>query len=221
MPLPRSGTEAAIGAVVLLGRDAGGKTPPLLEPVSDDDAIAALVLQNFGRQVHAGAILPVSSAVARTVPVYRLVYDSVAEAAAYLHDNADLASLPAAALPASDLPLLAKRAPVAQDMALPAGALDPDLTYCRVSGFVATQTDVALYLADAQGRAIHRLNAVLAEIWLLLEQPQRADDLAGMLRDVFPAVAPARLKEDAVLALQFLWDQYLVVAGNTPCVVCP
>lgn len=209
--LPLSGTKAPIGAVVLLDREKGRTASALLEPVSDDDAIAALVIQNFGRQVHAGAILSVIAAIATSVPVYRLVYDDVADAAALLHDSPHLARLSAATLSSDDHPSTDRPAPLPDALDDQTAAFDPDLRYGRVPGFVEVQTQAALYLADAQGRSIHRFNAVSGVIWMLLQDPMRPDDLADAMQEVFADVPRARLQEDVVQAMTFLWQQDLIV----------
>lgn len=209
--LPQAGTATPIGAVVLLDREEGRTFPAALEPVSDDDAIAALVLQNFGRQVHAGAILSVVAAIADSVPVFRLVYDDVAEAAALLHESPALADLPAAAPPSARYPSTKVRAPVSGDFDAPSPRFTADMRCVRIAGYVAVQTDEAIYLADPQGRAIHRCNALSALIWTLMEEPATLDEVVAVMQDIFADIPPTQLRADAQSALQFLLQHQLTM----------
>ena len=87
--LPQSGSELPLGAIVMLDRDMEREAPAVLTPVSADEAFAVIMKQNFGRQVHAGAILAITEALTKTVPVLRMTYRDVEEAAALL-DTTDL-----------------------------------------------------------------------------------------------------------------------------------
>ncbi len=214
--LPTSGTLAPVGAVVVLERVPDLAEPASLTPVGQDAAMAALVSQNFGRQVHAGAILQVTDALTRSVPVLRLRYDRVEEAAELLNQSAALHDLPAAQMPQVDqrdpLPLALLDATKSQDVT----ALDLDATFAQVPGFTQVQTEASLYLADARGVTIHRLNPVSNVIWALLDTPLSGVEMVDVLQELYPDVGPAQLRNDVLAAVQFMVRQYLVVEVSGP-----
>ena len=207
--LPQSGSLMPVGAVVLLDRDMERTVPAALEPVTPDEAMAAIVTQNFGRQVHSGAILKVTQAITHGVPVLRLRYRDVAEAADLLSRDARLNDLPQAKMPDDAVAMPDRSAPL--DLApVTASAQPMAQTYARIAGYTEIETDQAVYLADASGVAIHRLNPTSAVIWTLLESPMTGADVVEILQEVYPAVAAQQLQRDAGAALRFLEKRHLI-----------
>lgn len=209
--LPLSGTEMPVGAIVMLDRDMELQTPATLSPVAADEAFAAIMKQNFGRQVHSGAILTITEAITASVPVLRLTYRDVDEAAELLRNNALLSDLPAARITAEGRPMPDLPAPVKTPFRAPEGPFDPALTYKRADGVVAVQTEQAIYVADPLGHAIRRLNASLSIFWTLLEEPVTASEMAAVMQEIYPDVPPAQLHADAEQAVRFLWEKRLAV----------
>ncbi|MEL7179008.1 MAG: PqqD family peptide modification chaperone, partial [Pseudomonadota bacterium] len=208
--LPTSGTLAPVGAVVVLERVPDLAEPASLTPVGQDAAMAALVSQNFGRHVHAGAILQVTDALTRSVPVLRLRYDRVEEAAELLNQSAVLHDLPAAQMPQMDQPGPLPLAPLDTTQNQDAAEVDLDATFAQVPGFTQVQTEASLYLADARGVTIHRLNPVSNVIWALLDAPLTGVEMVDVLQELYPDVGPAQLRKDALSALQFMVQRHLV-----------
>ena len=208
--LPLSGTEMPVGAIVMLDRDMELQTPATLSPVAADEAFAAIMKQNFGRQVHSGAILTITEAITASVPVLRLTYRDVEEAAELLRNSDLLADLPAARITAEGRPMPDLPAPVGTPFRAPEGPFDPALTYKRCAGVTEVATSQAIYLADREGYAIHRLNPSLSLIWVMLEEPAPLQLLAEVLQDLYPDVPPEQLRADARQALVFLWKKRLI-----------
>ncbi|WP_333712764.1 PqqD family peptide modification chaperone [Yoonia sp.] len=208
--LPTSGTEMPVGAIVMLDRDMEMTGPAELTPVSADAALAAIVTQNFGRQVHAGAILAITGAMATTVPVLRLTYRDVEEATALLEGSPLLAGLPAATVPADAEHPPTRPAPLERLHDRPQDVADIKATFARIAGFTEVETAEAIYLASATGLAIHRLNPVSAMIWKLLEDPLEAETVIAVLGDLFTDVPRDQLAGDVAAALTFMFRDGLI-----------
>lgn len=209
--LPLSGTTAPVGAVVVLERDADLSSPPTITPITQEEAMAALVKQNFGRQVHSGAILQVTDALTRSVPVLRLRYNSVEEAAALLNASPALRDLPAAKMPktalSGPLPLAPLDLPEVQRNA----PMDLDWKFAKLPHYTERETETCLYLADGKGIGIHRLNPVSTVIWKLLNEPLTGAEMVEVMQELYAGIAADRLRADVAGALEFLWQERLIV----------
>lgn len=212
--LPRSGTAAPVGAVVVLERDPELAGAAVLEPVIQDEALAALVKQNFGRQVHAGAILAVTAALTRSVPVLRLRYNGVEEAAALLDQNEALRNLPAARVPKADHPGTGRPAPLAGLPVPETASIGLDQVYHKQPDYTEVATETGLYLADGHGISIHRLNPVSSVIWRLLDEKMTGADMVGVMKELYRDIEIARLRGDTLGALQFLAKHRLIEANG-------
>jgi len=212
--LPRSGTAAPVGAVVVLERDPELAGAAVLEPVIQDEALAALVKQNFGRQVHAGAILAVTAALTRSVPVLRLRYNGVEEAAALLDQNEALRNLPAARVPKADHPGTGRPAPSAGLPVPETASIGLDQVYHKQPDYTEVATETGLYLADGHGISIHRLNPVSSVIWRLLDEKMTGADMVGVMKELYRDIEIARLRGDTLGALQFLAKHRLIEANG-------
>lgn len=208
--LPLSGTSAPVGAVVVLERDTDLKEPASLLPIPQDEAMAAFVTQNFGRQVHAGAILRITDAITRTLPVLKLRYNAVEEAAALLDASPALHNLPAAEMPGGDhegpLPL----APLDEPRTLSNVSIDLAGVYRKLPNFSEVETETCLYLADGLGISIHRLNPVSTIIWKLLDEPLSGEDVIEVMQEIYPDVSAAQLRNDTANTLKFFVTQRLI-----------
>lgn len=208
--LPQSGTSAPVGAIVVLEGDPTMTEPASLTPVTQEEAMASLVTQNFGRQVHAGAILRVADALTRAVPVLRLRYNSVEEAAALLNDTPLLRELPAARMAEADMSGTLPLAPLDLPDVVVDRPVDLDCHFTKLPNFTACETGTALYLADGDGFAIHRLNPVSAIIWTLLDEGLTGAGMVEVMQELYADIAVERLRADVAGALAFLWQQRLI-----------
>ncbi|WP_135450001.1 PqqD family peptide modification chaperone [Tabrizicola caldifontis] len=185
---PRRGESLPIGAFVILDRR-DAPVPARLEEAAPDEAMDALLHQNFTRDRHSGDVLAVMAAALEGVPVRRLTYSAADDAAACLHgglavqapshraDGAVLRFRPAEAGPAPASP-------------------DTGAVLRQRPGTVARIIGGALYLADAEGRAIHRMDPLAAAIWEILEAPTMPAEIEHILAGAFPDVDRIRLRSD-------------------------
>ena len=201
--LPLSGTSAPVGAVVVLQRDPDLTEPASLVPIPQDEAMAALVTQNFGRQVHAGAILRVADTITRRLPVLRLRYNAVEEAAALLHASPALQDLPAVQMPESDHQAPLPLAPLEEQRTLGSVSIDLAGVYRKLPDHTEVETETCLYLADGLGISIHRLKPVSAIIWKLLDEQLSGEDMIDVMQEIYPDVPTAQLRDDTAKALKF------------------
>jgi hypothetical protein len=209
--LPQSGTVAPVGAIVVLEGNPSLTEPASLTPVTQEEAMASLVTQNFGRQVHAGAILRVADALTRTVPVLRLRYNRVEDAAALLHETPLLRDLPAAQMAEADMSGTLPLAPLDLPDVVVERPVDLDCHFAKLPDFTALETGTALYLADGDGFAIHRLNPVSAIIWKLLDEGLTGAEMVEVMQELYADITADRLRADVASALEFLWQKRLIV----------
>jgi len=212
--LPQSGIAAPVGAIVVLEGDPTLTEPPTLTPITQEEAMAVLVTQNFGRQVHAGAILRVTDALTRSVPVLRLRYNSVEEAAGLLHESPALRDLGAAQMPKADQPGVLPLAPLDLPEVQCAVPVDLEQAFTKLPDTTECQTETCLYLADGLGVAIHRLNPVSTVIWKLLDEPLTGLEMVEVMQELYPDVPHDHLRRDIARALAFLWQQRLLIPGT-------
>ncbi|MDX1782060.1 MAG: hypothetical protein R3256_12165, partial [Thalassovita sp.] len=183
-PLPAHGEQLPIGAIVLLDRR-DTPEPARLEPLSEAEAISALILQNFARHMHGAEILRALAAMAHDLPLYRLVFSDVEDAANMMHECSELQHLPTAKLAT---PICARPANL-DPKPIP---IPPDIAtgvFVRPDGCETTFAGDEMFVATPDGSAIHRLNAGLKLIWLLLEHPATAGDVAQVLSELYPEIA--------------------------------
>ncbi|MFN4192238.1 MAG: PqqD family peptide modification chaperone [Tabrizicola sp.] len=204
---PAHGVVRPLGAFVILDRR-DDRTLPRLAPVSPDVAMDALLHQNFTRDRHSGDVLLAMASVLALRPVFRLTYDDLSEAVACLEQA--FASWP------DDLP----PGPVSPDRRFRlaefgAGGMADRGIRGRVrqrAGTVAAEIGGTLYLADAEGRAIHRMDAMAALIWELLADPALPQDIAADLAEAFPDTSPARIAADLNALIDRLAREALVAS---------
>jgi hypothetical protein len=182
--------------------------PPVLTAVTPDDAIAAIVTQNFGRQVHAGAILTITEAIATSVPTLRLTFSDVAAAAEMLVQTDALKSMPAARIARADRLMPVNMAPLGETFATT--AIDLSEQFARLSGYTEVETASAIYLASGRGASIQKLNPVSTLIWKLLEDPMTGHDMISILTEIYAEVAPEQLQHDTRRALQFMMNDGMI-----------
>jgi hypothetical protein len=188
---PPRGTALPLGAFVILDRQ-DAPHAARLEPVGPEVAMDALLYQNFTRDRHSGDILRVMAAVLSERPIFRLRYHDLAEGVACLEREFD-------GWPESD----------------PVGSAEAELTF-RLADFDAPSRTTGhfdgplrqrpgvievrlgdrLFLADPEGRAIHRIDTVGAAVWLVLAEPTAPEEIADVLAEAFPDAARDQIEAD-------------------------
>ncbi|MFN3576917.1 MAG: PqqD family peptide modification chaperone [Tabrizicola sp.] len=202
---PAHGVVRPLGAFVILDRR-DDRTLPRLAPVSPDTAMDALLHQNFTRDRHSGDVLLAMAALLAKRPVFRLTYDDLSEAVACLEQS--FASWP------DDLP----PEPVSPDRPFRladfgARAKAGSGIRGRVrqrAGTVAAEIGGTLYLADAEGHAIHRMDGMAALIWELLADPALPEELVADLAEAFPGTPRARIAADLGALIERLAREALI-----------
>jgi hypothetical protein len=194
---PRHGVIRPLGAFVILDRHVDA-TDARLERVAPDVAMDVLLHQNFTRDRHSGDIL-------------RLTYSDLAEAVACL--TAGFAAWPddrpaavgderrfrLARFDGPDLPRPGKDHPVRQR-----------------AGAIAERIGDTLYLADPEGLAIHRMDALASVLWSLLEEPVTQQDILELLLEAFPGTDEERVASDVKGLLDMLHGARLIEAVTGP-----
>lgn len=202
---PPQGAVLPLGAFVILDRR-DEAVPAKLEPVAPDEAMDALLFQNFTRDRHSGDILQLMAAVLRDRPTFRLVYHDLASAVVCLEaafadwpdpgpDRGDAGNIRfrLADLVAPDLPKGTENCPLRQR-----------------SGTVETWLGERLFLADAEGRAIHRIDPIGAVVWLVLAEPATPGEIAALLAEAFPDTEPTQIADDLLRLLAQFHDAGLI-----------
>jgi Coenzyme PQQ synthesis protein D (PqqD) len=190
--LPPRGTVLPLGAFVILDRL---ETPveARLELVGPEVAMDALLFQNFTRDRHSGDILRVMAAVLSDRPAYRLSYHDLDSAVACLERQfhrwpdpiTDAAKDPEQSFRLADFATQVARG----------GQAGGRLLRQR-PGTTEIWLGDRLYLADAMGRAIHRIDPVGAAVWLILAEPTTPDEIAALLAETFPEISRAQISAD-------------------------
>lgn len=210
---PPRGTELPVGAFVILDRQ-DSPVDAVLEPVGPDAAMDALLFQNFTRDRHSGDILRVMAALLTERPAFRLSYHDLAGAVACLEscfadwpDAMPVGVGVGVGGPGQHFRLADLTEPSPADVRAD-GAL------VQRSGTSEVRLGESLYLADAAGRAIHKIDPLGAVIWQLLAEPTTADELASLLIEVFPDASPPTIKADLARLLAQMGDAGLITPAG-------
>lgn len=196
-PVAAQGQAAALGAIVVLDRDAGAGAPRV-SPMAADAVMPLLIHQNFGRFVHSGRALATFAALVRDLPCLKLSYASFDAAADCLETLAAEGRFGGQAISAPGHAGAADfdRAPVAAPV--------PGRAYRQGAGFTEVSIGGEAYVADAAGRGIFRLNPGMIPIWRLLAEPVDTADVVDVLAEIFPEVARDTLDADVAQAFEAL-----------------
>lgn len=191
---PSYGETLPIGAFVILDRQET-QVPARLDPMPPDAAMDALLHQNFTRDRHSADILQLMARVLTARPVYRLTYSDLDSAVTCL-----AAAFSAWTDPLCDEgPVLPLRKAAVDVVA--SSVPESDAAIGQRPGALAVTIGQTLYLADAEGRAIHRMDPLAATIWGLIEEPMTAGDAAALLAEAFPEVGAERISQDVLRLL--------------------
>lgn len=202
---PVHGATLPVGAFVLLERRDGPVVAELV-PVPAEAAMDALLHQNFTRDRHSGEVLEVIAASLEAGPVWQLVYADLDEAVACL--EAGFRGWAGTAEPGTG-----------EEHRFGPARLDyrpgpPGRSVVQRVGVVERWIGEVLYLADPEGRAIQRMDALAAAIWGMLEEPATPDELEEALAEAFPEIPRERIAADLQALLDRLWDAGLVGAAE-------
>ncbi len=195
---PPGGTQLPVGAIVLIERE-DDASAAALQDLPTDDAMEALLRQNFTRDVHSAAVLSVMERLMATLPVKRLRYSNAQDAAACIADTFGNWATPVETS-AARAGMVFERA--AEPEAL-RGGIQSDKEITQIPGAAAAIIGDAVYLSDPNGAGIHRLNPVSRAIWLLLGEPMTPDQIVEVLQIAFPDVPPSGIRDDTT---RFLSD---------------
>jgi hypothetical protein len=187
---PAHGELLPIAAFVILDRQ-DAAVAARLDPVPPDVAMDALLHQNFTRDRHSGDVLQVIADLLAACPVVQLTYFDLPGAV----DSLGAAfARPSAEHPATVPMPITQFRPLR--VASPTAALVPGAPIRQRPDTVARDIGDVLYLADPEGRAIHRMAPLAAAIWDLLETPATMGEIERFLYQAFPATDPARIAAD-------------------------
>lgn len=206
---PPHGATLPIGAFVILDRQ-DEPVSARLDPVAPDTAMDALLFQNFTRDRHSGDILHLMAATLSDRPVYRLTYSDLESAVACL--EATFAAWPDDGIDtAPEPPLVFRLADTAPEVPPP---LTGESSVRQRPGSIAVSIGQTLYLADAEGRAIHRMDPLAAAIWALIVEPMPVRDLIDLTAEAFPDAAPDQVAIDIEKLLARLNRAGLITAQD-------
>lgn len=199
------GVVRPLGAFVLLARR-DEPVLPRLEPVSPDAAMDALLHQNFTRDRHSGDVLQAMAGILAWCPVYRLTYSDLTGAVACLEQA--FAAWPDAVPEERTSPDLRFR--LAELCARGPKEADTQGQVRQRPGTIAAEIGGTLYLADAEGRAIHRMDGLAALIWEMLADPATPEEIAADLAEAFPDTPPDRIAADLRQLIERLAAEALI-----------
>lgn len=210
--LASRGATAPIGAVIALNR--GDGVDCRLDGMTRQETLDKIVSQNFARTLHSGRILQAANGVTETADLFRLDYSSAETAADLLEDRFQTWATPTRAFrsaraqgaDAVDLSLLATDQP----------ALVEGLDYARARDVTEVQVEDALYLSDASGLGVHRLNAGSQSIWRLFDEPTSLPEITELLTTAFPEISRDQIESDSRDTMrEFVRKRLIVPAMST------
>jgi len=192
-----NGERVPIGAFVQIERQAeGGAT---LAELPKEQALKALIWQNFARRIPAGRILAALSGLVRSRPTLVLRYADVETAADLLQGH--FADWPA------EMGSFATLDPWQED----AIAVADGRRWRRGPSLVEKQFEGGHFIADEENGRIFHLNATAAVIWHLLSAGDETSDVAALLLDAFPETDALRIADDVGVLAQSFREKGLLV----------
>lgn len=207
---PEHGATLPVGAFVILDR-CDGECPASLARVSPDAAMDALLFQNFTRDRHSADILRMMAVCLERVPVFRLTYSDLSGAVGCLKERLGDARV----APTGRSPEALVRFRLAEEVRAGRRARLSDASVRQRVGCVSAALGETMYLADPEGRAIHRLDAMTAAIWAVVEEPITVSDLIGMMVDAFPDTPADQVTADIMRLLSRLQRLGLIEAERS------
>lgn len=202
---PRHGETLPIGAFVILDRQAEPVTATLSK-VSPDVAMDALLHQNFTRDRHSADILRHISATLAECPAFQLTYYDLGSAAACLKKaSAEWPDPTPPTQPGPGQPFRMAELAIALH-----AAPDVGLQFRQRPGVHSVAIGDKRYLADPEGKAIHRMDPLAAAIWAIIDEPTTTDSIVDILTEVFPETGRDRICADVGRLLDGLLGSGLI-----------
>lgn len=199
--LAPKGSQAEIGAFVLLEREEGARTA--FEEVSEAEVLHQVVWQNFAREAEAPHILEVLSQLVAKSQYYRLRFDRAEDAVKLLTGKFKTWPDKAGHL----------KRKLAQS--------EVNNEYALLPGYFSRKPDTRViqvgddsFIANKQGAAIHYLNTIGTAIWTLLAEPMRIDDMVDLLLTAFPEIDADSTRIDVTELINELMKKRLLLSGD-------
>jgi hypothetical protein len=206
--LADQGEVLPIGAIVTLNRnnDFGTK----LSASSREVALNNLITQNFARTLHSGRILRASNWVSETSDLYEIQFSCAESAADALEKR--FQAWPTPIKPIKNPHSLPQECVNLSLLSEPVRALGEGIRYMRTQGVNSVLTDQFLYLSDASGLGIHKLNSGSAMIWSLLKDPSSLAEVVAIIKIAFPDVQTGTIEKDALGVMTQLVQNRLITS---------
>nr|MCU0829421.1 PqqD family protein [Tabrizicola sp.] len=205
---PRHGEALPIGAFVILDRQEE-VLAARLDRVRPDQAMDALLHQNFTRDRHSQDVLQAICTMLSGRPVFQLQYSDLADAVSCLRHAFTV--WPEDLVPTSTEARTFRMAEFPDRSPVP---IRDDLALRQRPGCGAMRLGETLYLADPEGGAIHRMDSLAAEIWSVLGDAASPGDLKELLAAAFPDTDPGVMAQDLDRLLQSFAVAGLIEEGG-------
>jgi hypothetical protein len=203
---------APLGAVVLLDRR--GDCPAELARASRAAILESLIVQNFARSAHAGELLDRLHRIMARLPRLILHYHDLEEATALLEQTFSAWPPSLNRLAEADMPALEPREGE-QAQATPGAVYPPGTPLLRNDAIRLHDVDGELFLADAEGASIHRLNMIGAGLWRLLAEPISQEAAVDILCGAFPETPRERIADDVARVFAGLAAGRFIAPANS------
>jgi hypothetical protein len=176
-----------------------------LENVSAAEVLRQVIWQNFAREAESPEILVVLSQLVASSERLRLRYDRAEDAVRLLRNRfSDWSS---------------HSGNMQYNKVMPGGQANVVLQlspgcYLRKPDISIVQIEDQVFLADAQGAAIHHLNSIGTAIWSLLAEPMTVDEMTKLLISAFPDHQPGSIESDLGDLIDEFLSKNLLLAGS-------
>ncbi|MBL9046544.1 MAG: PqqD family peptide modification chaperone [Tabrizicola sp.] len=203
---PRHGARFPVSALVILDRK-DEPVPARIMPATADRAMDVLLYQNFSRDRHSGDVLCRVAGMLSACPAYVLTYSDLGAAVRCLET-----AIPGpAGLVSSGHRTPEQPFRLANLRGVKVPSLTPTLALMQRPATEVQRIGATTYLADADGKAIHRLDPLAAAVWDLLSEPSTREELAAILSEAFPDAGKDRIASD-LDALLLKWAEVGLIA---------
>lgn len=211
--LANFGDTAPIGSLVFLERTEGATA--LIEPVSESDALTALIKQNFSRAMNAAGILKMLGFISKSAPAFRLIYDDAEQAVALLESRFQKWDRAAPNF-SGDMGDVAFESAIEAEFT-PEPLNISDGRFIHAAGIEEVSSDSKRFLTGHNGKSIHYLNDGAVNIWRLLEEPTSTIEAIQMLCAVFPDHPAEEIHRDVVATFTEFARNGLLQKADTIC----
>lgn len=201
-------SRAPLAAIILLDRQPGAVAQ--LHRLDPAEALHLLLLQTITDLPSAEAAHDTAQALTAGLPVLRLVYADLEEASALLRRAFAGPEMLPAGLP------IGPALPGVQAPSVQAPAADPVQVWRRTGGIAMRRHGQSAFLWQPGEMMLWQLNPVALAVWVLLELPGSAVDIALTLAEIFPDTPQAVLRADICALLGALSAEGMVIAADAP-----